>query len=89
MTYVENKRLDLMEERLKLLNDKVDRVLKALEDDELNVDGGLITQFKDLKKRVIGLESLKNKVIWISIGAGAACGFSINKIIEWIQDAAR
>lgn len=89
MTPVEDKRLDQVERKLNTLEGKVDRVLAALEDNDLNVDGGLITQFKDIKKRVTDLEAIKNKVVWISIGAGMAAGLSISKIIEWIQEAAK
>lgn len=89
MTPVEDRRLDQMEKKLDTMEGKLDKVLGALEDSDLNVDGGLITQFKDIKKRVTDLEAIKNKIVWMAVGAGFGGGITIVKLIQWIQEAAR
>lgn len=85
MNTVENVRLDKMEEKLDQLETKVDRILNALIGDTLQIDKGLIAELKETRDRVSKLEALKNKIIWVSIGAGIAAGISLNKLIEWIQ----
>jgi len=89
MNRMENDRLDQMEDKLDNLNDKVDKIFTALTGDDLQIDRGLIAEYKELRDRVTKLEYLKNKIIWIGIGAGAAIGISLNKIIEWIQEASK
>ena len=88
MTAIESERLDKMEQQLDDLEIKVDKILNALTGDELQIDKGLITEYKEIRDRVSKLEALKNKIIWVSIGAGLAVGISLDKIIEWIQGAA-
>ncbi len=88
MTSIENKRLDKMEQQLDEVEEKVDRILNALVGDELQMDKGLIHALNDMRDRVSRLEALKNKIIWVSIGAGLAVGISLDKIIEWIQASA-
>lgn len=89
MTTIENERLDKMEQQLDDLEIKVDKILNALTGDKLQMDKGLIPELKEMRDRVSKLEALKNKIIWVSIGAGLAVGISLNKIIEWIQASAQ
>lgn len=89
MTTIEGSRLDKMEEKLDQLETKVDKILSALVGDDLQIDKGLIAEHKDIRDRVAKLEALKNRIIWVSIGAGIAAGISLNKIIEWIQLAGK
>lgn len=86
---MENDRLDQMEDKLDDLKDQVTKILVALTGDELQMDKGLIAEYKEIRDRVSKLEALKNKVIWVSIGAGLAVGISIDKVIEWIQLASK
>ena len=85
MTSIENKRLDIMEDKLTTVEQKLDRVLTALLGDDLNIDKGLVAEFKELRERVTKLEYMKNKVIWMSAGAGITGGVVIAKIVEWIR----
>lgn len=99
---MEQQRLNNMESRLQRveetvkqielqtdkIEDKTNKIYTVLVGDEFNMDKGLVAEVKALRERVYKLEVLKNKVIWISIGAGVAGGLSLDKIIEWIQEAA-
>lgn len=96
MTGIENMKLEELEEKLNTVEGKVDKILIALLGSELMPDNGLLKEIQELKNvdketkaRVLKLENLKNRVIYMSIGAGIAGGFSITKIIEWIQDSAK
>ena len=89
MNEMENSRLDQMEEKLDDVSLKVDKIFVALIGDDLQIDKGLIAEFKDMRDRVSKLEGFKSKIIWISVGAGMAAGISVNKIIEMIQAAAK
>lgn len=85
MTTLEKDRLDIMEDKLSAVEHKIDRVLIALLGDDLNIDKGLVAEFKELRERVTKLEYMKNKVIWMSAGAGITGGVVIAKVVEWIQ----
>lgn len=85
MTALENARLDAMEEKLETLQSDVKEILSALKGSELQLDKGLVIGHINLSERVTKLEGLKNKITWVSIGAGVAAGMSIDKVIEWIQ----
>lgn len=85
MTAVENVRLDALEEKIEILQSDVKKILIALVGDDLKIEKGLIAEYKDMKERLTKLESLKNKIIWVSVGAGVAAGMSIDKVIDWIQ----
>lgn len=89
MTPMENQRLEDLEVKLDNVESKLDQVLVALRGSELTMGIGMVQEMKDLKSRVTKLENIKTKVIYMSLGAGIAGGFSISKIIEWIQEAAK
>lgn len=89
MTNFENTRLDELDEKLNKVEDKVDQVLTALVGSDLTLNKGLVRELHEMKGRILKLEMLKNKMIWMAMGAGIAGGFSIKTIIEWIQGAAR
>lgn len=89
MTAIEKERLDVMEDKLTDVSDKVDQILAALKGDELGLSGGLVPEMKMLKVRILKLETLKNRVIWMAAGAGASGGIGIVKIIQWIQESAK
>jgi len=85
MTALETARLDIVEDKVDTMNTKIDRILTALIGDDLQMDRGLIAEYKEMRDRISKLEALKNKVIWMAVGAGVAGGVSIVKIIEWIK----
>jgi len=85
MTALETARLDIVEDKVDTMNTKIDRILIALIGDDLQMDRGLIAEYKEMRDRISKLEALKNKVIWMAVGAGVAGGVSIVKIIEWIK----
>lgn len=96
MTTFENTRLDEVEEKIDTVENKidaveskVDQVLTALVGSDLTLNKGLVRELQEMKGRILKLEMLKNKMIWMAMGAGIAGGFSIKTIIEWIQGAAR
>jgi len=79
-----NLRLGSLEKKFDDLEVKVDKILVALTGDEFKLDKGLVAEYKDLRERVSKLETLKNRIIWISIGAGFAGGIGISKLVEII-----
>jgi len=85
MTALETARLDIVEDKVDTMNTKIDRILIALIGDDLQMDRGLIAEYKEMRDRISKLEALKNKVIWMAVGAGVTGGVSIVKIIEWIK----
>ena len=85
MTALETARLDIVEDKVDTMNTKIDRILTALIGDDLQMDRGLIAEYKEMRDRISKLEALKNKVIWMAVGAGVAGGVSIVKLIEWIK----
>ena len=85
MTALETARLDIVEDKVDTMNTKIDRILTALIGDDLNLDRGLISEHKDMRDRIFKLEALKNKVIWMAVGAGVAGGVSIVKIIDYLK----
>lgn len=89
MIEMENQRLDDLEEKLDTVESKVDQILTALVGSDLTLSKGIVQEIKELKTRILKLENLRNRVMWMSMGAGIAGGFSITKIIEWIQEAAK
>lgn len=89
MTTVEDKRLDAMEEKLITLSNKMDKVLEVITGDDFGLNGGIVAEVKHLRDRVTKLETLKNRVMYMSLGAGSALGISLNKIIQWIQEASK
>lgn len=89
MTIMEDNRLEDLENKLGKVEDKVDQILTALVGSDLSLNVGMVQELKELKGRILKLENLKNKVIWMTLGAGLAGGLTISKIIEWIQEASK
>jgi len=89
MTDVEDTRLEELEIKLSTVEDKVDQILTALIGSDLSLNVGMVQEIKELKGRILKLENLKNRVIWMTLGAGLAGGLTISKIIEWIQESAK
>lgn len=97
MSPEENNRLSIVEGNVEEIKQKLDLVLSALTGNEISKNGGLVEDIRDLKKvtiptlmrRIEKLESIKNKMIWMAMGAGITGGVGIVKIIQWIQEAAK
>ena len=104
MNQVEKETLEKFEERIGSVEEKVnsvdiklDLILSAIKGDAFGVNGGLLGKIKrieendipSIKSRLLKLETLKNRVLWMAAGAGVAGGFSIKTIIEWIQESAQ
>lgn len=83
--------------RLKDLEEKVDKILAALVGNDISKNGGLVEDIRDLKRSTIPgiitrlekLEAIKNKAIWMAVGAGMTGGISLVKIVQWISEAAK
>ncbi|WP_293916513.1 MULTISPECIES: hypothetical protein [unclassified Sphingobacterium] len=85
MTQDEKHQMSKMQEKLDLVDDKLDDVLNVLKGDEFGNSDGLVSEVKDLKKRVRTLEDLRSKILWIATGAGLAGGIVLDKVISFFK----
>jgi hypothetical protein len=73
-------RLNQMEEHLETFGGKLDEILTVLKGDNFGQHEGLVLEVKDLKSRTKKIEDKISRAIWISIGAGAAVGITVDKV---------
>lgn len=91
------KRISTLETNVKEIGTDTKKILTALSGDELQVGVGLVAEFKhlkdhevpELKQRVGKLEeeknTLKNRIIGLSVGLGLTGGAAIMKLIEALK----
>lgn len=85
MTVEEKQRFNKMEEHLEKFDDKLDKILTLLDGDAFGQHQGLVKEVKELKTRLRKLEDLKNRTVWIILGAGTAAGLTMDKLWELIK----
>lgn len=67
---------------------KVDQILTLLRGNPLDKDdNGLVGVVNILDKRVMKLEKLRNKILWVVVGMSIPSGFGITKILMAVAEA--
>lgn len=82
-------KLTAVEQKVNNIDGKLDRVLKALQGDDMLMSEGLIQEMNLLKARMTKVETRWNKFAWMAAGAGISGGLFIQKLIEWIQSSGK
>ena len=82
-----------LEEQVKSLDQKVTKILHLLSGTDLDPSQGFIFQFvsdkkerKALEDRIIKLERLKDKAIWVLAGMALPAGYGIASAIAGLLD---
>ena len=80
-------------DEISTLSRKVDALsleIKAIKDaiigNEFTDGEGLLKVQRDHDERITALERVKDKVIWMAIGAGVAGGMTVSKIISVVTE---
>lgn len=77
------KEILLMQNDMRALNGKVDKIIDILSGNELDKnDSGVVGDVRQLKARVTKLERWKDRVVYVLIGASFGAGWTISDILQ-------
>jgi hypothetical protein len=86
----EEKKMETLKKELELVNKQLNSILTLLKGHELdNEEGGMVGQVHGIDKRLVKIETFKDRVIYVAIGVSIPASWGIIDIISKVITAVR